>query len=761
MDSAAAPHAMDRPAGPRRYWQIPTFLAGLAAAYCAYVYVPARATGPNPATADELADLRSALEQKSVDAAAIEPILRRLASANPADTPANFAIGSGYVALADLTPSENADYWQAAAKAFAKCEPTKFAADDAPKFAFLKAMAQAATRTGAPGEILQYLVAPPPGENRAERTRLIAETALRLAPADRNLAKEYFAKYLGGQNRNAPATVAKYKLDLAKLHLADRENEKARTWLKDVGANAPAEIVGLAKVQLGQLAMAEQNWNEAVAQFEAALASPGLPSAERGSIRYLNGLAFLKGGNDSAAAPFFVQAAKEPGAMGAAAAMKLAEIRNREPGAKSRSEATDWLEKAVLQVGANGEHVKATELRATFEEVIRASRTDGDYSTAHRAATAYAKVAEAGADRRHRAEICEKWANALLKTNPADAKPKFLDAASEYATLAEKELAPAAKAEFQRKAAFQYRQAGENSKAVELISSILNAKDVSDDLLGQAWVDRADLLPLDRISEIEEALKKAVAMSGPAATSARFKLAVMYVKRGQELATGSTDDAKREAAATAKLGRDILAQLADASNVLPADDATHEYALFELGRLAMLDRQYPDAEARLRKQLALYPAGEQADNARLWLASALLARAQSDATVATKARTEALVHLKELAKSGDSFLRTWGEIWQANTMLQMGDTAATIPFCKELMAKHEGKLEELVLGKLLVHAYLSAKSADAGEALKTLLRMEDLFAKLPRDAYRSDAEYSYDHWKAELPRLRELLANRK
>lgn len=182
MDSASAPHAMDRPAGPRRYWQIPTFLAGLAAVYAAYVYSPARTIGPNLATAGELADLRSALEQKTVDAAAIEPILRNLAAANPVDTQANYAIGSGYMALADLAPSANADYWQAAAKAFAKCDLTKLAdPNDSAKFIFRNAMAQAATHTGVPGEILQFLVAPPPGEQRAERSRLIAETAMRLS----------------------------------------------------------------------------------------------------------------------------------------------------------------------------------------------------------------------------------------------------------------------------------------------------------------------------------------------------------------------------------------------------------------------------------------------------------------------------------------------------------------------------------------------------------------------------------------------------
>lgn len=757
MDSAA----LDRPAEPRRLWQLPTFLLGLAALYGAYRYVPIPSHAPVAGPSADLAELRAVLERKPFDAAAIEPLLRNLATADRTDTPTNFAIGSGYVALANLTPGENTEHWISAAHAFAKCDARQLdRSADAALLSYRFALAQAATGTGVPAELVHHLVAPPPpGEECPEQSRLIAETALRLVPPDRALAKEQFAKYLGGANKASSASIARCKLELAQLHRADREVEPARAWLKDIGTSAPPDVLARAKVQLGQLALDEKKWSEATAHLESALASTGLPTADRASIRFLIGLAHFRSGNDAAAAPFLLQVANEPGSIGGAAAMKLAEIRNRDPKATSRGEAADWLEKAVSQASANGEHLQTTELRAIFEDVIKASNAEGDFSTALRAATAYAKVAEGRADRKHRAEIDERWANALLKTNPSTAKPKFLDAANEYAALAEESTVAELKAGYRRRAAFQFQRAGENSRALELIDRNVTAKDLTEELHGQAWLDRADLLPGDRPAEIEEALRKAVALPGAAAAPARFKLAVSYVKRGQaQLAKETTAEVRREAESTAKLGRDMLAQLADASTV--SDATTHEHALFELGRLAMLDRDLAEAEARLRKQLTLYPAGEQADNARLWLASALLAKAQADGAVANKARSEALVQLRELAKSSDSFLRTWGEIWQANTLLQMGDTAATIPLCQELMAKHTGTLEELVLGKLLIHAYLTATPANVAEAKRTYARMEELFAKLPRESYRSDAEYSFDHWKAEMPRLKELVANR-
>lgn len=734
----------------RHFWQLPTFLIGLLALYAAYKYVPHRGSPGGPATAGELADLKTALDQRSVDAATIEPLLRKLAATAPTDTPTNFVLGSGYVALADLS-GDSGDYWQAAAKAFQQCDATQFEnPTDVTKWTYRSAMAKAATNAGDPTELIRALAVPPGGEDRPESLRLIAQTALRLTPPDTALAKQNYAKYLGGQNRATPATTGKCKLELAKLHLKDKEFDKARTWLKDIGAAAPADVQARAKVQLGHLAMGERKWADAVASFEDALRKD-LPADERGLIRYQAAVALMQSGNDAAALPYLRQTVKEAGDLGAAAAMKLAEVSNRDPAAKdTRKETAEWLEKAVAQASANSEHVKAPELRALFEEVIKASTTEGNFPAAQQAATAYAKIAEGDADRKLRAEINERWAAALLKSNPADAKPKFMDAAAEYAALGERAADGAQRADFYRKAALQLRQAGESSKALELVTTVLTSKDVPNELVGRAWMDRADLLPVDQAAEIEEALKKAINYAGPAQNAARYKLAVTYVKRGQDM-TGEA--AKQQA----KLGRDMLAQIADAATVLPDDQFTHEQSLFELGRLAMLERQYPDAETRLRKQLTLYPQGAHADNARLWLASALLARAQGDATVAAKARTEALVYLKELAKSSDKFLQTWGEIWQANTLLQMGDTTATIALCKELTAKHAGKLEELVLGKLLFHAYLTT---DPGEAQKTLTRMEDLFVKLPRDAFRADAEYSYDHFKAELPRLREMLAKR-
>ena len=288
---------------------------------------------------------------------------------------------------------------------------------------------------------------------------------------------------------------------------------------------------------------------------------------------------------------------------------------------------------------------------------------------------------------------------------------------------------------------------------------------VTADQIGQAWVEKAEMLPASDFAAIKAALEKAMAVPSSAANAARYRLATLHVARGNELLAAaptslSPDQVKQEAEATAKFGRDLYAQLADAATVAPQDAVTHERAIFELGKLQMRDKAYPEAESRFRKQLALYPTGTYADQGRLWMVSALLARAKIDPSP-VKIYTEALEYLKPLSQSNDPFLRNWGEIWTVNTLVEMGDTAAAVAKGKELIAKHTGTPEELVVGSLVFHAALAAKAPDTNEAARTLAKMEEALPRIPRETFPKDARYSYEHWKSELPKLREKLTKQQ
>ena len=758
---------------PRRYWQLPTFLAGAVALVAAFFYAPKPTTNPVDSHVANRASLVTALQAKPIDPIAVESLAKQVAEdADRYPDSANlshFLAGSGFLALAENSPEDTAD-WLNALKQFEQCDATKLEGPkEAAKLVFRTAKARAATDNGDANAVMLALAAStPPDEDRSEWPRLIARTATRATPANLKLARDELTNYLGGTNRASPAMAANCKLELAKLNLTLNDPAKARTWLNDIGADAPVEVLASAKVQLARLALADNNWPEAVKLFEAAQSTPGLPPEQLGAIRYFTGYALLKQGETAQAMPYLEQAAKDPATV-AIASLRLAELKLRDPMAKGlRTEVVEYLEKAVTPTDSTMEAVSHADLKAVFEQVIQTSKDEGDFPSALRAAAAYGKIDTSTKAAEYRAEIQTTWAEGLEKVSvgSADAKSKYLGAAKEFAALGELETDAERKMAHWMKAIKQYRRADDSASATSLVDKILASPTVTAEQIGQAWVEKAEMLPASDFAAIKAALEKAMAVPSSAANAARYRLATLHVARGNELLAAaptslSPDQVKQEAEATAKFGRDLYAQLADAATVAPQDAVTHERAIFELGKMLMRDQAYPEAESRFRKQLALYPTGTYADQGRLWMVSALLARAKKDSTTADKIRTEALEYLKPLSQSNDPFLRNWGEIWTVNTLVEMGDTAAAVAKGKELIAKHTGTPEELVVGSLVFHAALAAKSPDLNEAARTLAKMEEALPRIPRETFPKDARYSYEHWKSELPKLREKLTKQQ
>jgi hypothetical protein len=415
--------------------------------------------------------------------------------------------------------------------------------------------------------------------------------------------------------------------------------------------------------------------------------------------------------------------------------------------------------------------VPATEVRAAFEEVIRRAADEADFSTAVRAATSYASVAEAGQDRVRRAETNAAWADALEKTHPAEAKAKHAAAGAEFAAAAE--TAAAARPELLRQALRRLKQGGSTAEALAVADKLLAIKDLPPEDAGQAWLTKADLLPADNPEGIIGALNKAMEFPGPAATAARLKLAMQQITDGKRAVEGSGliqsgDLSMAERAKGEKqiqLGRQLLVQLADASTVAPAEAAVHEEAVFQLGSLLMGDRQYADAEARFRKQIQLYPDGRMAGNGRLWLACCLVEQAgrtdRKEVDPGDRRLAESLDLLRPLLDSPIAFLRTQAEIRTLNTLLVQQKYDAVQKYGDELAGKYRGKPDELVVGRLMFHAILRKSPFEPGEALRMLLRMEEAYKGLAAADFPPDPAYSHDHWAKELPEMRKEMEKRK
>ena len=749
----------------KHIWQLPVFVCGLAAAAAAAKFTPAPQTDPAAAFVATLTDLRQAVQQRPLDIPALEKLTRRAIETKDEQpdsaTTSHYLIGSAYVAFAEHGPaSASADHWKLAGQHFDLVDAARLAdKDDLARFAFRFAKVKAVTGTGNPAALIPILSQPPADEDKVEPTRLIGELWLKQTPPDRKRARDELARYMALPNAKSPADANRLKLKLASLSFELKDAEQARRWLKDV-REGPADVVAAAKVQLARLAAGENDWAEAAKLYEAAQA--GLPEDQRGPVRFQTGYALMKLGNAAQASPYLEQAAREAGAVGAAAALRLAELRIRDAAGKGRrTDAADWLDVAANRASTiddfAGLGIPAPEVRAAYEEVIRTSARENDYPAAARAAVAYAKFADAGKDRERRAEVYAAWATSLAATNPAEAKAKHRAAGTEYAALADTFPTASGKADLYRRAMGAFKQGGDAAATLDAATKLLAVPGAQAEDLAAAHLERAELLP-SADPAARASLEQAMSLPGPSASAARLKLAVANLARGKallEAAPGSPspDQTRAEAEATLKLGRNLLEQVADASNVTDAEKPTHETAVFELARRLMGEQKYADAEARFRKQLQLYPTGKEAGFGRLWLACCLVQQGYTGGA-ADKRVQEAVDLLVPLRTGDDEYLRTQADIRTLNAYWVQQKYDEVSRAGTAMLAAHRGKADELVVGKLMFYAALTRAPADPGEALKVLLRMEETLAALPATAFPTDPEYTQERWKRELPALR-------
>lgn len=745
----------------RNFWQLPVFFAGIAAAAAAYAAFPPPPEDPADRFQRDLTALRTMIGKPTPDVATLSPLTVRV-SATTEQTPdatatSHFLAGCGFVALAEFGPPDTAaEQWASAVRHFAKVDVNKLDAGDRLRFTFRQAKAVAATGGGDPKALFAILEKPPLGEDDGgERTRLLAEVCQKLTPPDLKRAKTELGNYLKGPTRLPPASVARLKLSLANIHATMNEPTEARSWLRELGS-APADVQANAKVLLARLAASENNWAEAVKLFEAAQATPGLPADQQTAIRYQTGVGLLQLKNPTAAKAYFEKAMASSGPISTAAAIRLAEISARDPESKGkRSGAVELLETAVRDARPGSEFrnplVTPPELQAAFEEVIQVCLVEAEYPTASRAVVAFGKVAPAGRDRERRAEVNAAWAGSL--TGTPDGATKWKAAAADYLALAPTHPTPTGKADLYRRAADCFRKAGDFPAALSAIDPVTMLSELPPELTASAWLDRGEiLLAGQQYPEAEDALKKAIALTGPAAAVARVKLALVHVENGRaKMKTASTQQARDEAKHQLDLGSQLLTQVANRTTDVPTERDAQQQALFELGKLQLQQQNFPDAEARFRQLIQVNPSGPLANQSRLYLGSCLLLLARGDQSGRPPADAErkladAQKLFEALAEVEDPFLRAQADIRLANTTLLLKKYDDMPALCDKLASRYKGKVEELIVLSML---YSSNRFAErTADAARTLSKMEEVYAKLTDADFPGGAdEYTREYWK--------------
>jgi hypothetical protein len=768
--SRGAPAApRDRPANPTRHlWQLPVLLVGILGFVSVWQgWLKVDGTDPESEYARVLAELKARYEKVTVTPAALKEQLTRVA--NDVETYreqaplARFYLGSGYVRLAELTadPEEARGYWTLAQQHFSRVTDMQLRDQaDRPKLAFRAAKARAgvglAPDTPEPEVVLlmNVLSTPQPGEDAGETQRLVAKLALRRNPPDYARAKLALTVYVQGGLSTPAASLARGRLQLAQVYITTKEYADARKVLFDIGADAPPDVFGPAKVALAQVLMADGAWSEAAKELDVLRGTPGVSPAERLTAAYQLGVCKLRDRKWDEAARMFEEAAKGEGHEAQAAAIQLADLYLRGTDQARHKAAVDLLAAALKGVSAPSRYelplIPLNEVQATFELAVTTLLNDGAYESALSAADVYERVSAPGRYREKRAEVLGKWGEALKKTL-GDPKPKFQEAAAEFALLSDSQPKTDGKLDMLRRSAQFSRLADDARAAATRLELAVALPDIPEPILPTVWLELADAkLAAGDLKDIWRIFNLIMASRYPLSTAVRYRLARQFVDSRHPGLVG--------------LGLQLFEQIAKQQTIRPEEREFHERAITELANAQIREGNFADAENRLRTQLGLYPTGPEAGLARLLLGVCLLQRAAAprvEAADATKMRNEALGLFKknvtecDLAERRNGKLtdrETWLRLQSALRVLQAHQQLRTEKSARDLLydagpllERHRGTVEELIILSLMYHAFRQVN--DNREALVIRERMKEVFDKLPASAFsQQPGEYSRDYW---------------
>jgi WD40 repeat protein len=192
----------------------------------------------------------------------------------------------------------------------------------------------------------------------------------------------------------------------------------------------------------------------------------------------------------------------------------------------------------------------------------------------------------------------------------------------------------------------------------------------------------------------------------------------------------------------------------------PADDS-QERVLLDLADEAIRSQDFTGAEARLRTQLRLYPAGPESSHGRFLLGTTLLQRpdTKTPAPDADKAREEALGLFKQVLAevddrktanrpaANDEWLRT-----QANMRVLLAYVLLRKPYhvlvaADPLRREYAGRVEELIVLSMMYHGYRLLNNENGQRTV--MPRIGEVFGRLkdqPGAFPSRSGEYSREFW---------------
>jgi tetratricopeptide (TPR) repeat protein len=735
------------PAPPRRLWQLPTFLVGLAALVALWHH----GDRLRPSVADRydraIVALRPAVDRQPPDLDQLQAALRKLPDTDPPENRASlvhYLTGSAYVAIAEAAPAAEAGEWWAKARHDLEAiGPTRdLTAQDQKKLKYRLARTWyhtdmdrkrtlAALAEGVSGGV----------DDPSEGYRLLAILYRDGPTANPAKERDSLRNFLKHATTRADArTLNEARVRLAGLHTRLGEGEEARKVLERVGPEAPPEVFAAAKLQLAGFHQVEQDWSAAAQVWEQVRDMKGATDVQRAEARVHLAEAYVKLGRP-ADAEKAVQDGMTDGSQTPAILFQRAKLRLGEAVGVSDTVVKDLEAAFAGDAEVVRRLVPPDEARKVCEEAFEKAKAAGEFTLAVRVATVYAKVADGGAEHRLLADAHTNWAAAATGD---EAKEHLRAAATACEAAGRADATPLGRGDWLRKAAGLYLRAGDRAKGLAVLGELTTRlPDYPEDRAGQAWAEMGDIyLAAGDRDQARLAFQNAAGRPGPAQDRARVRCAALF---------HDADPARGGPAAA--LLEDVAGRPADAK-----DPAAHEEAVFLLGEVYLLQKDWAKAADRLRLAIATYPDSPRVARGRYHLGQ-VLRHAAYDASRQIKADRAAIQEIKkaqlerrqpaykvdELLKLEDSIERSEkafqtqmrgafdefrkaadlfstsrdidadtvrrAAFWSADCAFWLGEYADGASRCEGLRMKYRGHVEELEAGRDLYRCCVYAAEA--------------------------------------------------
>jgi tetratricopeptide (TPR) repeat protein len=468
-------------------------------------------------------------------------------------------------------------------------------------------------------------------DNQAECYALLTQAYLHLPQPDLKKALEYNEK-LRGKTLAGENELAEARLLGGELLARQKEWEKARKALDQIGEQAPPLILARALLLRARTFQEEGNWSEAARVYNVALTSPRLPFsqptppgsrtvAERalpsaGAVYFNLGVCWRQLEQPAEAARAWSECVRlSEGPEGQVASLYLADLIDPADAERSLKAARKAMEPVKTASEWNNPILKLEDVRTLLEHVSQGLRQAGRFDLALQMLDLYDRVAQPGRILALRGEVSADWARARREqaARSADAEGRaneereanelFLRAATACSEAARQPgMTSSEQIPLLWTSAGHYLSGGDWIRASEQLELVLKL-DRDPARQGEGWY------------RLAEAYRNQNKLQGSAAAyrkSLEFETRYAYLSRYQLAMASLENGDSNEAVATLTHNLTQLRFFPDAE--------AQEKTMFKLGALLHQRREYLNAVRHLEVAIHTYKHNPEVPMARFLLA---------------------------------------------------------------------------------------------------------------------------------------------